>query len=220
MNHHLFNHHAHSILVYIIIVVIVFYLIYKLYVNFGKHATCVSRLRAISPASTMDRGNTVNITIQMSTESLAASPEIITLQHPSTPPSDPPRISLRPRWINHASSMDGNQVHLRCKMDFIAQGEVLYICIYKMLYCVGMLYMTWYLRVSLPLEKLYVTLHFYLLSKVALACTMSFDVYTCTIKHGHEMREYDRWNHCHMPGQRATLWTCHTLQTRYKTPSF
>jgi hypothetical protein len=108
-NHHVNNHTSYSTIVYVILVVSVMYISYKLYVflksrwqHTGRPRALMAQVRELKTSTeTRGSGNTVNINIKTSNESLAINPEAIQLRSSTSSKSlqvEPsPRRSLRPR---------------------------------------------------------------------------------------------------------------------------
>jgi hypothetical protein len=98
-NHHILKHSTYSVIVYILLGLLAIYAIYKLYKYTRGRCTPLRNQKALTDvhahAGTQGSGNTVNIYIKTSNESLSVSQEEIplkTIQDETTP-----RRSLRPR---------------------------------------------------------------------------------------------------------------------------
>ena len=105
-NKHISSHMSYSVMVYIIFAIIGMYAFYKLYryvrnrwLHAGNPRTTTAAMKAITATGSGGMGNTVNINIKTSNESLVASPETIPLRGSTQSLQDetPTRRSLRPR---------------------------------------------------------------------------------------------------------------------------
>jgi hypothetical protein len=109
-NHQMSKHYAYSVIVYILISILAAYALYKLYQLYKYLRTCFSPYRGMraltaplggvqTSTRTNGSGNTVNINIKMSNESLSLGQGDIPLQSSHQPIEGDikPRRSLRPR---------------------------------------------------------------------------------------------------------------------------
>lgn len=98
-NHQITKHSTYSVIVYILLSLSAIYAVYKLYKYIRGRFTPVRNLKALTDvqahAGTQGSGNTVNINIKTSNESLALAQEEIPLQ--TLQEENTPRRSLRPR---------------------------------------------------------------------------------------------------------------------------
>ena len=128
-------HHAYSIVTCIIVSIVLIYVMYRLFKLLRKYCPvlpCVTKEnnqlgKALPLPEATGQGNTVNINISTSTESLTVLPD-------NTPPAtEGARRTLRPRtpksyyWMTRFVSW----VPLKCKVDSKITGEVLHGLIHR-----------------------------------------------------------------------------------------